>query len=207
VSTWDQHSRWEPDSRDAPLYSIAKHEPLAFTKRQTSENVTSFEIFRSTAETICNPQSVLYDVKVSFLRGIQTVQHTISDAKPLSPMTDYSGIPSDLLQQNGLIAGQLGFPLDAQRLQDSNQRMRNLVPLSTEWILLDALGILLEDKFYSHSMSDFSREADNPCGKESSIWTNDTTYIACGPWEEDWESANMNASSKPECLACSEYRI
>jgi hypothetical protein len=198
-----------PDPRDAPLYSIAKHKPLNFTERHTSGNATSYgyEILRSTAEMTCKPHSVLYDVTVSFPRGIQTVQHTTSDVKLLSPMRDCSALPSDRLKHYGLVWGQLMFLLDPQSLQDSNQRMRNLVSLSNEWALLDALGSLLEDEFYSSPAGNFGLYSDNPCFKESNISTNGTTYIACGRWNESVQFPVINASSKWERLACFECRI
>jgi hypothetical protein len=81
VSKWDWKSQWIEDSQDALLYSVAKHEPLTYTARRTSKNVTSFEVLLATAELSCKPHSMLYDVEISFSHGIQTVQYSTSDVK------------------------------------------------------------------------------------------------------------------------------
>jgi hypothetical protein len=226
VSKWDWESRWVLESRDAPLYSIAKHNPLTLTAQRTSKNRTSFEVLRATAELICKPYSMLYDVNVSFPRGKQTVQYTTSDMKMLSSIGDYSGdrinfdqpgidTPLHIKQIVGEAYGKdisdftspiawLGLPADAQTLQDWNHRMRILLPLATEWALLDALGQLLEDKIYSRSRA-FSLDPGNPWCNESSISTNGTTSFVCGNWIADYIEV-MNISCKSTCLACSNYR-
>jgi hypothetical protein len=215
VSRWEQNLQWYQDSQDAPLYSIAKHVPLNFTARRTSENVTSFEVFRTTAEMTCKPQSVLYDVKVSFPRGIQTVQHTTSDMKMLSAMREYSDDTTNITQPVQVVWGEsseslspplawLGLPSTTQSLQDWNHRMRILLPLATEWALLDALRPMLEDKFYAHSTS-FSLDPGNSWCEESDTSTNGTTSFDCGEWIGHYFLA-MNTSSKFECTVCSECR-
>jgi hypothetical protein len=200
VSKWDWRSRWLLETRDAPLYSITKHEPLTLTARCASSNSTSFEILRATTELICKPYSVLYDVKVSFPRGIQTIQHTTSDMKTLTSMTEYCDNPGNSSGYADLVI----VPADAQAARDWDRRMRILLPLATEWALLDTLGPILEDTFHERGLSTFL-DPDNQWCNESTIWTNGTTFSISGEWTS-YVRVVMNASSKSTCLACPDRR-
>jgi hypothetical protein len=216
VSEWNWDLRRGLKSRDAPLYSIAKHVPLTVTAQRTSKNATSFEVQRATAELFCKPYSMLYDVKVSFPRGIQTVQYTTSDMKMLSSTGNYSGdkpfsikpiigeVSVGDSKNSPLPEAWLDLPADAQTLQDWNLRMRILLPLATEWALLDALGLLLEDKIYSRSPAS-GFDPGNPWCNESSISTNGTAFLICGDWYPI-VSESLNRSCKSTCLTCSDCR-
>ncbi|KAL5115718.1 hypothetical protein ACEQ8H_006430 [Pleosporales sp. CAS-2024a] len=169
VSKWD-HIR---DSLDAPLYSITKHVPLNVTARRTPTNVTSFQVSRLTSEMTCKPESVLYNIKVSFPRGIQTIQHTTSDRRMLSPITEYSNnsalFPRALVGAvHSILMATLHLPASAQSLQDFNHRMRVLFPIVTEWALLDALGVLLNDEIYTEHII----APGNPFCTESGVSAN-----------------------------------
>lgn len=187
-STWDWTSRLNQDSRDVPLYSVAKHEPLNYTARRTPQNITSFEILRTTTELICKPQSVLYDVKISFPRGTRTIQHTTSDVRMLLPMKVYTSDEAGLSFAEvpvyedivGPVAS-LRLPTDTQSLQNWNHRMRKLLPLATDWTLLDALVLLLQDEDYSEIKSS-DLETGHPWCSEIGTSTNGTTFFDCGSW-------------------------
>jgi hypothetical protein len=202
VSKWDRESRWNLDLQDVPLYSIAKHVLRTWTTQRTSKNVTSFEGFRTSAEQICKPLSVLYDVNISYPRGIQTVQYTRSDMKMLSLMRDYYKIGYRIDSDLGYTGFYLRLPADAQALQDWNHRMRILLPLATEWALLDALGEVLEDTIYERC--DYcGNVTPNMWCEESSVSTNGTT---CGIWSRNPGYLPMNTSCRSACLACSDCR-
>jgi hypothetical protein len=192
-SRWDRASRWYRASRDASLCSIATHNTLNYTLQRTSKNVISFEGFRETSEQICKAHSVLYDVNISFPRGLQTVQHSMSNLELLSPLTDYAAN----YDEGGIMDLVLPLPADTQALQDWNRRMQVLLPLANEWALLDALGRLLEDMTYE--TSDFYRlDSHNFYGRISSNSTNGTTI-----YDYDWQPdmfETMNVTCKSTCL-------
>jgi hypothetical protein len=203
VSKWDWDSRWFTGMQEAPLYSITKHEPLTVTAWCPSINSTSFEILRATTELICKPYSVLYDVKVSFPRGIQTIQHTTSDIKPLTLMREYCDSVNSTLGYASVVV----VPADAQALEAWNRRLHILLPLATEWALLDALGATLEDTIHELGLPIFldTRWGPRWCN-ESSIWTNGSTFSLSSRWGAR-TGTKMNASSKSTRLTFLECRI
>jgi hypothetical protein len=200
-SKWDWGSSWYGASRDAPLYTVDYHNTLWFTPQRTFNNVTSFKGFRETYEQTCKPQSVLYDVNISFPRGVQTVQHSRSNWKLLSPLADYGDF------HGGGLSGELELPLppDEQALQDWNHRIQALFPLANEWALLDALGQMLEDTTYQTDNS-WGLEPDDPNCEISSIATNGTTFWNCAGWSPNFYQT-MNMSCKSTCLAHSDCSI
>lgn len=92
------------------------------------------------------------------------------------------------------LVAELRLPADTQALQDWNHRMRILLPLANEWALLDTLGLLLEDEFYT-SRNSFYLDPVSPWCNESSILTNGTTFFVCGDWMPN-QHASMNTSCK-----------
>jgi hypothetical protein len=204
ASIWDWESRWDQGSRDAPLYSVAKHDPLTYTSRRTSQNESSYEVLHETAELTCKPNSVLYDIKVSFPRGIQTVQYTTSDVKPLSPIWVSTDTQVDLDMPEGTKAQSLDpdhftlslvLPADTQALEDWNRRMRILFPLTNQWTLLDALELVLQDKIFSKYTRVVPTYDDSWCNK-SSTSINGTTLFDCEIQDITSSSAEMNLSCK-----------
>jgi hypothetical protein len=188
-SKWDWGSSCYRSSQDAPLYTVDYHNTLWFTAQRTSNNVTSFKGFRETHEQICKPHSVLYDVNISFPRGVQTVRHSRSNWELLSSLADYGDFHGDGR------TGELDLlpPPEEQALQDWNHRMQALLPLANEWALLDALGYMLEDTIYQ--MDIFGGLSDNPNCEISSIATNGTTLWNCGGWAP-YLHQTMNTSCK-----------
>jgi hypothetical protein len=120
-------------------------------------------------------------------------------------MREYSGDPTGISQPLKVVwaassemlsppLAWLSLPSSTQSLQDWNHRMRNLLPLATEWALLDALGLLVEDKFYTYSIS-FSLDPGNPWCRKNRVSTNGTTSFVCGQWI-GYRFIAMNTSSK-----------
>jgi hypothetical protein len=184
--------RWKQDPRDWPLYSVANHTIMAYTVQRTSENVTTYEGFRTTWKTICRPHSVLYDVKVSFPHGIQTIQHSTSNEEILEPMRS----PYD----NYTTADALNFGAEAQVVEDWTNRMRTLLPLANEWALLEALGRFLEITSYESTLTDGPGMDLTPLCDLSSISTNDIALSNCMIWNP-LGSNIMNTSCKSTHLA------
>jgi hypothetical protein len=191
-SKWNWGLSWYGASRDAPLYTVDYYNTRWFTPQRTSNNVTSFKGFRETYEQICKPYSVLYDVNISFPRGVQTVHHSRSNWELLSPLADYGDFP-----RGGLPRGlELPLPPDEQALQDWNHRMQALFPLANEWALLDALGTMLEDTTYQTGFYVGGLEPDDdPNCKISSIATNGTTFWNCLGWSASDQTMNISCVS------------
>jgi len=86
-------------------------------------------------EQVCNAQSRLYNVNVTFPRGVQTVTYLRSDAEALVR-------PIDIFGQGRTLA--LELPPEKQALQSWSRELSTAVPASSEWAILDTLGTLIE---------------------------------------------------------------
>jgi hypothetical protein len=197
ASTWDRDWQWDRNSRDAPLYSVAKHTPLTYTYRLTSQDELIMEVLRATTELKCKPHTALYDVKVSFPRGIQTVEYNTSDVKPLSPIGVYSDTPVNHYVTNGYHnwSVSLDLPADTRALEDWNYRMRIILSLYNEWTLLEALGSLLQDEIYTSFLRGTPRPDDLWCNKGNRVVINGTELFDCSSWDMV-SSSEMNTSCK-----------
>jgi hypothetical protein len=85
---------------------------------------------------------VLYDVDLSFPRGLRKIEHSLSNERALLGK-------ADILDQEGLLI--LYLPPEPQALEDWKQKVATAIPIANEWVLLDALGRLLVDVFYDKS--------------------------------------------------------
>lgn len=90
-------------------------------------------------EQICIAQSVLYNVSITFPRGVQTVDCFFSDLKALPRKVDPFGAELYL---------KLELPPEIQALHNWYQILSTSIPASNEWALLDALGALIEGKSF-----------------------------------------------------------
>jgi hypothetical protein len=161
-------SKWDWKSL---LYSVTQHHIGNYTVQRSPRNVTSYKATVETTEQSCEAVSVLYAVEVTFPRGIRTIKHSLSDTKPLPKHKDI------LDKENGVPFIELVFPPESRALEDWHRRIRAAIPISNEWALLDALGSLLEGKFYEAS----PRSSPWQCrkGNESN---NDTETQDCWGW-------------------------
>jgi hypothetical protein len=135
-------SKW--DSKPL-LYSVTQHQIGNYTIQRSPRNVTSYEAIVETTEQSCKAMSVLYAVKVTFSRGVRTIQHSLSDIKPLPKQKDI------LDEGTGFQGIGLDLPPRSRALEDWHQRVLAAIPISNEWALLDALGSVLTGKFYEGS--------------------------------------------------------
>jgi hypothetical protein len=83
--------------------------------------------------------SVLYDVDISFPRGVQKIERSQSNVEALVEKADVLG------EDNSLV---LILPPEPQALQEWHQKVVTTLPVVNEWALLDALGELLVGEFY-----------------------------------------------------------
>ncbi|KAH4276439.1 hypothetical protein HBI70_071390 [Parastagonospora nodorum] len=161
-------SEWNAISH---LYSVIQHRIGNYTVQRSQQNTTSYEAFVETTEQSCHPTSVLYAVEVTFPRGIQTIQHSLSDARSLPKQKDlYDGL-------QGSLGISLVLPPESQALEEWRQKMLTALPISNEWALLDALGSSLEGSFYEDSPRPYPDE----CRKRQNS-KNDTDISDCWGW-------------------------
>jgi hypothetical protein len=201
VSKWDWESRWHQDSQDAPLYTVATHEITNYTAQRTSKNETSFQGFGTTVEQSCKPYTVLYDVNVSFPRGIQTIQYSRSNLEKLASMMGYA----HAFNISGVTMEILALPAEANVLQAWNDRMHTLLPLANQWALLDALGVSLEETIYVLEKG-FNRQRGQTWCHLSSNSTNGTTFFNCDVTIGHSLSANATTKCKSTCLNLSDWK-
>jgi hypothetical protein len=162
VSKWDSQPL---------LYSVTQHQIGNYTIQRSPRNVTSYEAIVKTTEQSCKAMSVLYAVKVTFPRGVRTIQHSLSDIKPLPKKQDI------LDEGTGFHGIGLVLPPESRALEDWHQRVLAAVPISNEWTLLDALGSVLTGKFYEGSPRPFP----DYCRKRNES-NNDTEIQDCWNW-------------------------
>jgi hypothetical protein len=133
-STFSTPASPTPMQAESLLYSASQYSLHSIIEKRSLNN------------TSCKPYSMLYDVTISFPRGVRTIEHNISDSKVLP-------IPKDVLDENvpknwppGLYLSTYAEP---QALEEWRQRALALVPVFNEWAILDALGTVLDVAWYS----------------------------------------------------------
>jgi hypothetical protein len=170
-------SKWDLMSL---LYSVIQHRIGNYTIQRGSQNITTYTAFVETIEQSCRADSVLYDVNVTFPRGVQKFEHSLSDARPLLT-------PMNIGKDYGL----LWFKLPPEP-QDQNHGIAALLPIFNEWALLDALGHQLTGDFYETALLPDVAEKlgygsvrkphkDDYC-QESNDLNNATRTLDCRGW-------------------------
>jgi hypothetical protein len=175
------------------LYSFKQHNiNKNYTISQDSQNTTTYEASADTTEMSCSAVSVLYDVEVRFLRGVRTIRHSMSDMKTtLSPADArhtydpwYATKPASSNYSLSTL----------KEFHDWCKRSMVLFPLSNEWALLDALGTILQSKFYEDTVAAIPGLSTPQCQQKSKP-TNATTEYDCA-WEGDhWNPANSSCKT------------
>jgi hypothetical protein len=121
-----------------------KHDVQSLTVKRSPDNETTYEANMETFAQSCKPNSMLYNVTISFPRGVRQIQHTLSDARPVPDPVDVYDIDSQYIE--------LDLPAEPQTLRTWNQKVLAAIPVSNEWALLDALGSVLDAEWYTDSM-------------------------------------------------------
>jgi hypothetical protein len=130
-------SKWESQSSK---YSVTQHRIGDVDRRQGLRDSTNYYV--ELTEQSCNPVSVLYDVDISFSRGVRKIEHSQSNVEALLQK-------ADVLDENNTLA--LTLPPGPQALQEWHQKVVTALPVVNEWAVLDALGELLVGEFYDQS--------------------------------------------------------
>ncbi|KAH5159599.1 hypothetical protein HBH69_060440 [Parastagonospora nodorum] len=130
-------SEWLEDSL---LFSVKEHNVSSWSIVHDDRNKTSYEAYVETIEQSCTPKSVLYNVNVTSLRSVQSLEHHLSDEKEMPKKWNGS--------QTGMT---LDVPAERHAARDWNQMVLDMLPAFNEWALLDALGSSLEGVFLEQS--------------------------------------------------------
>jgi hypothetical protein len=147
-------SKWESESL---RYSIAQH-------WLRDANETYYDV--QSMKQLCEPVSMLYDIEVSFPRGLRKIEHSCSDAEPVQNK-------SRILGPNG--ESELTLPAEPQVLHDWNQMLIAALPIVNQWALLDAMGELLVGKYYDGSHYDRTEGCDG-----GPSWQRSCVVVALG---------------------------
>jgi hypothetical protein len=133
-------SKWESESL---RYSIAQHS-IEVLRNNQSVNLTHYSI--GFMEQSCETVSMLYDVEVSFPRGLRQIKHSCSNAEPFENKSRMLG-PTWYIPSPNLYT-MLKLPAEAQVIHIWNQQVISLIPIVNQWALSDAMGELLVGEFY-----------------------------------------------------------
>jgi len=155
-------------------------------------------------EQICISESVLYNLSVTFPRGLQTVDYSFSDSKALSRKVNPFGAESYL---------KIDLPPKMQAFQDWYQKLSTIIPVSNEWAILDAMGALIEGTSWRRE-SVPSRLSSLPgypplesvlgqqwrggteCQQKENSSSRTLVYD-CGPWTDGMDYDTPNCKSSP----------
>ncbi|CAN9448717.1 unnamed protein product [Alternaria alternata] len=148
VSSWDDQKL---------IHSLTQYDIKTFNAHCRSNNSLVWNAYAVANEQVCESVSVLYNVSVTFPRGVQTVDYSISDARTLPRRVDIydtidiSGAYDDPNLNPGKLYGiQLRLPSIPEALEEWHQKVSEAIPISNEWAILDSLMPFL-DKEYFHS--------------------------------------------------------
>jgi hypothetical protein len=129
-------SKWDSQSS---RYSVTQHSLGDSDLGQGPQNITNYYV--EMTEQTCKSVSVLYDVDISFPRGIRKIEHSQSNMEALLDK-------ADVLDENGTMA--LAYPPKPQTEEDWHQKVLTVLPVINEWALLDSLGEQLVGSSYDN---------------------------------------------------------
>jgi hypothetical protein len=123
------------------------------TVERSPDNTTTYEAYVETFEQSCKPNSMLFNITISFPRGMRRIEHTLSDARPTSDPVDVYEGDGPVAERGGSYARTLylALPAEPKALEEWNQRIAAALPISNDWVLLDALGSVLGVEWYANS--------------------------------------------------------
>lgn len=140
-------SAWNKDSL---TLSIKHHNISSFSTVLSDHNTKSYQADVETTELVCGPKSVLYNVHVSFPRGVQKIEYGISDENALLKKWKEAA-DVNLWSNSSWATMSLTLPAQQQAARDFNQKMIDALPAFNQWALLDALGSLLDGEYHEVS--------------------------------------------------------
>jgi len=192
TTTWDQEQL---------IYSSKRYDISNYTVQGDPSNEIVGEANCRVEEQICIAQSVLYDVAITFPRGVQTVEYSFSGAKVLPRKIEALGAESAL---------KLELPPNSQAYKDWYHELSTMIPSSNEWAILDALGALIEGTtFQATAPSQLVSWLDYPppqslleqgCDSGSDCHlregtSDSTTVCVCKTWLENHDRSMENCKS------------
>jgi len=126
ISAWD---------RERLTYSLRQHMIGNYALQHNPNGSLLWTAYSKRIEQICEAKSALYNVSITFPRGVQTVNYSLSEVKSALKQTDLLGTDLEIL---------IELPPGTQVLESWYQRLATAIPMSNEWAILDALGTLIE---------------------------------------------------------------
>lgn len=132
---------------DSLTLSVKQHNISSYSVLQNDQNTTSYQAHVETTERSCSPKSVLYNADVSFPRGVQKIEHRLSDEKEILNKWKEEDDNHTWGDQTWATMS-LILPAEQQAIQDYNQKVSDTLPAYNQWALLDALGSLLDGVYH-----------------------------------------------------------
>jgi hypothetical protein len=191
------------------LFSVKQHNVSRWSIVHDDQNKTSYKAHVETIEQSCTPKSVLYNVSVTSLRSVQSLEHHLSDEKEMLKKWNDS--------QTGMT---LDLPAEPYAARDWNQRVLDTLPAFNEWALLDALGSSLEGVFLEQSPTYQFRWCKPRAGPENGTMIEDCNWDRTTPCAERrplnspkapligtvFQPARFDSSREPSIYDCDDPR-
>jgi hypothetical protein len=155
------------------VYSVSRYYIQKAIVKRRLDNTRTYEALVTGSELSCRAYSMLYDVNISFPRGIRTIEHKISDPKAVPNAVDIYGQYVPGRSPRGI---HLSTPADTHAVEEWRDKIFTALPVSNEWAILDALGAALDVAWYWENWESFA-------GSENCIqqdaFENGTTIDVC----------------------------
>jgi hypothetical protein len=135
-------SKWGSSLWDANVYTVEKHSIKSITVKSSPDNSTTYAARVETFKQSCKTNSMLYNITISFPRGVRKIEHTLSDARPMPD-------PVDIYDNDGSMLSMKISTAEPEALKEWKHRVAAAMQISNEWALLDALGDVLTFDWYS----------------------------------------------------------
>jgi hypothetical protein len=166
-------SEWHSPSSDNHIfkYTLRKHSVKYLTIKRRPDNLIPPEAQLETFEQSCWPISMLYNVTISFPRGVRKIEHTLSNARAVPDPKDIYDHRLPYFDDGGNNSIYLALPAEPKAQEEWNQKVLTALPVVNEWLLLDALGSLLA--------GEASRMLSATDCQQREVWENGTSVEDC----------------------------
>jgi len=168
---------------------VQQHNISSYSISRSDQNATDYKAHVETTEQACISKSVLYDVNITFPRGVQKLEYHLSDEEDMREKwfdADYDEFLPGRLTSSAL---SLTIPADPQAARDWNTKVLDALPVFDKWAILDALGSLLEGD------STLEWAGRYPPNCQLTAQHNKTATKECGDWNTLSDGCPLNPPS------------
>ena len=159
-------------NRERKEHSLKQHRIASYGAQRNLDGSLVWNAYGVRNEQVCKAKSALYNVSITFPRGIQTIDYTLSDVKTISSQVDVLGARGSL---------RIELPPEPRALEVWYQQLATAIPISNEWAILDALGTVVEGTCTQEIPIPMGENGLPACPQRKSS-SGATMFYDCGPW-------------------------